>query len=169
MNTLHKYVAWEGLHRNYILKKALAIQSSAVIFTEHSLDESNQNACCPARQTNSSRLCRYWRWTIGELRCAGVKHEEVMHRWLAISMAVQNRKCVANCNVGVDAGLQCVWSEKVGKRNTGQSSVCTVTAQPVERARVDDRSVEPSICVTAYVWVQTTGTNRNTALCTVKL
>ena len=58
-------------------------------------------------------------------------------------------------------------------RNTGQRSLCTITAQAVAQAvaqaRIDDWSVERSICVTrtAYVWVQTKGTNRNT--CSVYL
>ena len=46
--------------------------------------------------------------------------------------------------------LQCVWSEKVGTRNTGQHSLCTVTAQAGCTSAVDDRSVERSICVTCH-------------------
>ena len=55
-----------------------------------------------------------------------------------------------------------VFGVKGYTRNTGQRSQCTVTAQAVARARIDHRSVERSITCTAYVWMQTTGTNHNT-------
>ena len=68
-------------------------------------------------------------------------------------MAVQKRKRVANFNTGKD--------------DTGQRSLCTVTTQAVARARVDDRSVERSICVTcSSVCVGTNHRYKPHALCT---